>query len=93
MAGNGRVNSSKFKALFHTKSRMILRNWVEELTAFQPGSVCPFGLPAGIPVWLDGSMKRFEYVHPAGGNAYTSVRGYISPCFAVDREDGVGKGI
>ena len=26
-----------------------------------------------IPIWLDVSMKRFEYVHPAGGNEYTSV--------------------
>ncbi len=27
-----------------------------------------------IPIWLDVSMKRFEYVHPAGGNEYTSVK-------------------
>jgi prolyl-tRNA editing enzyme YbaK/EbsC (Cys-tRNA(Pro) deacylase) len=27
-----------------------------------------------IPIWLDVSMKRFEYVHPAGGNEFTSVR-------------------
>ena len=30
-----------------------------------------------IPIWLDVSMKRFEYVHPAGGNEFTSVK--ISP--------------
>lgn len=73
MAGDGRVNSSKFKALFHTKPSMISRDRVEELTGFLPGGVCPFGVPEGIPVWLDVSMKRFEYVHPAAGNAYTSV--------------------
>ncbi len=74
MAGDGRVNSSKFKALFHTKPSMIPRDKVEELTGFEPGGVCPFGVSAGIPVWLDVSMKRFAYVHPAGGNMYTSVR-------------------
>ncbi len=74
MAGDGRVNSSKFKALFHTKPGMIPRDRVEELTGFEPGGVCPFGVPEDIPVWLDVSMKRFEYVHPAGGNAYTSVK-------------------
>ena len=58
MAGDGRVNSSKFKAVFHTKPSMIPRDRVEELTGFQPGGVCPFGVPAGIPVWLDISMKR-----------------------------------
>ena len=74
MAGDGRVNSSKFKALFHTKPSMIPRDKVEEITGFLPGGVCPFGIPDGIPVWLDVSMKRFEYIHPAGGNEYTSVK-------------------
>lgn len=74
MAGDGRVNSSKFKSLFHEKPSMIPRDRVEELTGFKPGGVCPFGVPKNIPVWLDVSMKRFEYVYPAGGNEFTSVR-------------------
>ena len=74
MAGDGRVNSSKFKALFHTKPSMIARDKVEEITGFAPGGVCPFNVPKGIPVWLDVSMKRFEYVYPAGGNEFTSVK-------------------
>ncbi|MCR5595533.1 MAG: YbaK/EbsC family protein [Lachnospiraceae bacterium] len=74
MAGDGRVNSSKFKAQFHTKPSMVPRDRVEELIGFLPGGVCPFGVATGIPIWLDISMKRFEYVHPAGGNEYTSVK-------------------
>lgn len=74
MAGDGRVNSSKFKAQFHTKPSMIPRDQVQELTGFAPGGVCPFGVDSSIPVWLDISMKRFELVHPAGGNEYTSVQ-------------------
>ena len=74
MAGDGRVNSSKFKAQFHTKPSMIARDQVEDLTGFPPGGVCPFGIPEGIPIWLDISMKRFEYIHPAGGNEYTSAK-------------------
>lgn len=73
MAGDGRVNSSKFKAQFQTKPHMVPRDQVEELIGFQPGGVCPFGIPAGIPIWLDVSMKRFELVHPAGGDEFTSV--------------------
>ena len=73
-AGDGRINSSKFKAQFHTKPHMIPRDQVEEIIGFQPGGVCPFAIPEGIPVWLDVSMKRFEYVHPAAGNEYTSVK-------------------
>jgi len=73
MARDARVNSSKFKAKFHTKPHMIPRDMVEDLTGFAPGGVCPFAIPEDIPIWLDVSMKRFEHVHPAGGSEYVSV--------------------
>lgn len=74
MAGDARVNSSKFKKLFHTKPHMIPRDDVEKITGDKPGGVCPFAMPQGIPIWLDISMKRFEFVHPAGGDEFTSVK-------------------
>jgi len=61
---------------------------VEELTGFPPGGVCPFGVPEGIPIWLDVSMKRFEYVHPAGGNEFASVK--LSPDELEMATDSVG---
>lgn len=73
MAGDARVNSSKFKAKFHTKPHMLHRDEVEDLIGFPPGGVCPFAVSDRIPIWLDISMKRFAFVHPAGGNVYTSV--------------------
>lgn len=73
-AGDGRINSSKFKGLFHTKPHMVPREQVEELIGFLPGGVCPFAVPEDIPVWLDISLKRFEYVHPAAGNEWSSVK-------------------
>jgi len=74
MAGDVRVNSSKFKAKFHTKPHMVPRDAVEEEIGFQPGGVCPFAVNENVPVWLDVSLKRFDYVHPAGGNEFTSVK-------------------
>ena len=88
MAGDGRVNSSKFKAQFHTKPHMIPRDQVEDLIGFQPGGVCPFGVPEGIPIWLDISMKRFEYVHPAGGNEFTSLK--LTPNELEKASDAIG---
>ncbi len=73
MAGDGKVNSSKFKSFFHTKPRMMPRDMVNERIGHEPGGVCPFGVNEGIPIWLDISMKRFDIVHPAGGDEYTSV--------------------
>ncbi len=78
MAGDGRVNSSKFKAQFHTKPHMVPRDVVNELIGHEPGGVCPFAVNKGIPIWLDISMKRFEVVHPAAGDDYTSVALTIS---------------
>lgn len=88
MAGDGRVNSSKFKKQFHTKPHMIPREDVEYITGDKPGGVCPFAIPKGIPIWLDISMKRFTYVHPAGGDEYTSVR--ITPDELQDVSGAVG---
>ncbi len=73
MAGDGRVNSSKFKSIFHTKPHMVPRDLVDELIGHEPGGVCPFGVKSGVPIWLDVSMKRFAVVHPAGGDEFTSV--------------------
>ena len=88
MAGDGRVNSSKFKAQFHTKPSMVPRDQVEELIGFAPGGVCPFGVREDIPVWLDVSMKRFEYIHPAGGNEFISVK--LTPEELEKASDAVG---
>lgn len=74
MAGDTRVNSSKFKKLFHQKPHMVPREDVERLTGDQPGGVCPFAIPEGIPIWLDVSLKRFDWVYPAGGDEFTSVK-------------------
>lgn len=88
MAGDARVNSSKFKKVFHTKPRMIPRDDVKRITGDEPGGVCPFAMPAGIPIWLDVSMKRFDVVHPAGGDAFTSVA--ITPDELEDVSEAAG---
>ena len=36
-------------------------------TGHAVGGVCPFALPAGVPVYLDVSLKRFDVVYPAAG--------------------------
>ena len=73
MAGDGRVNSSKFKGQFHAKPHMVPRDIVNDVIGHEPGGVCPFAVKEGIPVWLDVSMRRFEIVHPAAGDEFTSV--------------------
>ena len=72
-AGDTKVNSSKFKATFHTKARMLTADQLEELVGHAPGGVCPFAVNEGCETYLDESLKRFAVVYPAAGNAASAV--------------------
>ena len=74
MAGDTRVNSSKFKAYFHQKPSMVSREQVEELIGHAPGGVCPFAVKEGVPVYLDVSLKRFSVIHTAAGIDTATIR-------------------
>ena len=48
MAGDAKVNSSKFKAAFHEKAVMVPWDQVEEVIGHEPGAVTPFALNEGV---------------------------------------------
>ena len=73
-AGDGKVNNSLFKRRFQTKAKMIPGDQVELLVGHAPGGVCPFGVNEGIAVYMDESLKRFEYVYPACGDDRSGVK-------------------
>ena len=58
LAGDAKVNNTKFKAAFHQKAKMLGHEQVAELTGFPVGGVCPFLAPEGVKVYLDESLKR-----------------------------------
>ena len=72
-AGDAKVDNSKFKAFFHTKAKMLSPEEVHTLIGHDVGGVCPFGINAGVPVYLDISMKRFETVFPAAGSSNSAI--------------------
>lgn len=41
--------------------------------ALRWGGVCPFGLPEGVAVYLDESLRRYEVVYPAAGTPDSAV--------------------
>lgn len=73
-AGDVKVNSGKFKQVFGVKARMLTRDQVHQLIGHDVGGVCPFGVEAGVKVYLDESLKRFEYVYPACGSDCSAVK-------------------
>lgn len=73
-AGDARVDNKKFRQAFGVKARMIPAGEVEEAVGHAPGGVCPFVVREGVRVFLDRSLRRFEVIYPAAGNAHSAVR-------------------
>ena len=74
-AGDAKIDNTKFKAQFHTKATMLTPEQVLDFTGHAVGGVCPFGIdnPA-VTAYLDVSLRRFDTVYPAAGNAASAVR-------------------
>jgi len=75
--GDARIDNRKFKDYFHEKAKMLNYDKVLEITGHPVGGVCPFGLKNPMDIYLDVSMKEFEFVYPAAGSANSAVK--ISP--------------
>lgn len=73
-AGDARLANGLFKRRFGHKPRMLRLEDVQPLTGHAPGGVCPFANPAGVEVWLDESLRRFEAVWPAAGDGRSAIR-------------------
>lgn len=74
MAGDAKVNNTKYKACFHQKAIMIPGDRVEEMIGHVPGAVCPFAVREEVKVYLDISLKRFSVVYTAGGSIVSTVK-------------------
>ena len=72
-AGDAKVDNKKFKATFNAKAKMLPYEDVETLIGHAVGGVCPFGVREGVTVYLDESLRRFDTVYPAAGNASSAV--------------------
>ena len=44
------------------------------LSGHAVGGVCPFAVNDGVPIFLDASLKRFEFLYPAAGNDRSVVK-------------------
>ncbi len=73
-AGDAKVTNAKFKAFFGIKAKMLSFEEVSDLIGHDVGGVCPFGIKPGVKVFLDESLKRFEFIYPACGNSASAVK-------------------
>jgi prolyl-tRNA editing enzyme YbaK/EbsC (Cys-tRNA(Pro) deacylase) len=73
VAGDAKVDNSRYKAQFHTKAKMLTHEEAHTLIGHDVGGVCPFALPENVKVYLDVSLKRFDTVFPAAGSDNSAI--------------------
>lgn len=73
MAGDEKIDNSKYKARFGTKAKMLSFDEAEPLIGHAVGGVCPFAINEGIQVYLDESLHRFDVVYPACGSSNSAI--------------------
>ncbi|MEE0741354.1 MAG: YbaK/EbsC family protein [Emergencia sp.] len=74
MAGDAKINNSKFKKAFGYKAKMLTPEEVLDYTGHAVGGVCAFAIArSDVEVYCDVSMQRFESVFPACGSANSAV--------------------
>lgn len=72
-AGDARIDNRKFRDTFGKKAKMLSPEDALRFTGHAVGGVCPFALAEPLNVYLDESLKRFDIVYPAAGNAASCV--------------------
>lgn len=73
VAGDEKIDNSKYKHTFHAKAKMLTFDEVTELIGHAVGGVCPFAIRDGVKVYLDESLKRFPTVFPAAGSDNSAI--------------------
>lgn len=73
-AGDGKIDNRKFRETFGFKAKMLSPDEVGPMTGHEIGGVCPFANPAGVRVYLDESLRRFDTVFPACGSGNSAIR-------------------
>ena len=72
--GDARIDNKKLKQTFTKKARMLQPEEIMAITGHPVGGVCPFGLKEPAEIYLDESLKEFEYIYPAAGAPNASVK-------------------
>ena len=72
-AGDAKIDNTKYKARFGKKAKMLTPDEAVQLVGHAVGGVCPFAVNAGVTVYLDESLKRFDTVFPACGSSNSAI--------------------
>ncbi|MBI3800363.1 MAG: YbaK/EbsC family protein [Deltaproteobacteria bacterium] len=73
-AGNMKIDNRKYKDEYGCKAVMLSPEEVKELIGHEIGGVCPFGIKNDVNVYLDISLKKYDFVYPACGSPNSAIK-------------------
>lgn len=73
-SGVKKIDSKKFKSVFGVRPKMLTAEEVVELVGYHVGGVCPFLVREGCKVYIDESLKKFDFVYPACGSDNSTIK-------------------
>ncbi len=73
-AGDVKIDNAKYRAEFLTKAKMLTADEALEMTGHAVGGICPFAINDDCKVYLDESLKRFDFVYPACGSSNSAIK-------------------
>ena len=74
MGGRRGSTTASTRTASAPRPRCSTRAEVLEATSHPVGGVCPFGLPRPLRVYADVSLRAFDIVVPAAGDAHAALR-------------------
>ena len=73
-AGDVKIDNHKYKGYFSTKAKMLQFDEVEPLIGHAVGGVCPFAINDDVKVYLDESLKAYDFIYPACGSSNSAIK-------------------
>ena len=73
VAGDAKVDNSRYKAQFHTKAKMLTHEEAHDWIGHDVGGVCPFALPEDVKVLSGCVSEAVQHGVPAAGSDNSAV--------------------
>lgn len=73
-AGNMKIDNRKFKNEYGCKANMLGPEEVKYMIGHEVGGVCPFGVKENVEIYLDISLKSYEFIYPACGSSNSVIK-------------------
>lgn len=82
-SGDATIDKARFKTKFRYIPDELNEEQAVEYTGFSIADLCPFAVnEEHTKIYLDKSLKRFDYVYPKAGDDYTIVKLTCDELFA-----------